>query len=296
MDYISRSETQEMLANLTRAIDNHQRWYEVVVKILVCRLPFEPNYAADDAHRVCEFGAWYYNNSSPKWWDRAGFVALESEHERMHKMAASLLCEMEDGKPILVEDYDAFATSLANLHIQLQTLIHELRKALGDLDPLTGAFNRIGMLTWLREQQELVRRNVFSCGLAMIDLDYFKFVNDTYGHMVGDRVLAHSAAYLIEHIRPYDRLFRYGGEEFLLCISDSDTETCRTLVDRLRDGLAKTPLLENGAAITCQASCGIALLDRDQTVETVIERADLAMYFAKNAGRNRIQVWDVVMS
>jgi diguanylate cyclase (GGDEF)-like protein len=296
MHNISRIEIQAMLVNLERAIDNHQRWYETVVKILVCRLPFEPHYAADDAHRACEFGAWYYSDGFKQWRGRAGFVALEGEHERMHKMAARLLREMAAGKQLRVEDYEAFAASLANLRLQLQSLDRELHNALGDLDPLTGAYNRISMLTWLREQQELVRRNVLSCGLTMIDLDYFKSINDTYGHPLGDRVLAHTAAYLIGHIRPYDKLFRYGGEEFLLCIADADIETCRVLVDRLRDGLANTPAIANDLAITCRASCGVALLDREQTVETAIERADRAMYSAKHAGRNRTHVWDASMS
>lgn len=296
MHTISRNEVHEALAHLERAIDNHQRWYEAIVKILVCRLPFEPRYTTADAYRECEFGKWYYSNDSRKLRGRAGFVAVEGEHERMHNLASQLLREMEAGKPLQVEDYEAFAASLANLRMQLLSLKRELSAALGDLDPLTGAYNRIGMLTWLREQHELVRRNILTCGLTMIDLDDFKSINDTYGHMVGDQVLAHSSAYLIEHSRPYDKLFRYGGEEFLLCTPDTDTETCRTLVDRLRDGLANTPIVANDSVIACRVSCGVALLERDQPVEKAIERADQAMYAAKHAGRNRTHVWEISMS
>ena len=67
MHNISRNEIQQMLVNLERAIDNHHRWYEMIVKILVCRIPFEPHYAVDDSYRMCEFGAWYYSNDSEKW-------------------------------------------------------------------------------------------------------------------------------------------------------------------------------------------------------------------------------------
>lgn len=293
MHKISRIEIHETLAHLERAIDNHQRWYETIVKILVCRLPFESRHAADGAYRECEFGKWYYSDHSRKLRDRAGFVAVEGEHERMHNMASRLLREMEAGRPLRVEDYEAFAASLANLRIQLMSLKRELNTALGDLDPLTGAYSRISMLTWLREQQELVRRNILSCGLTMIDLDDFKAINDTYGHLVGDQVLAQSSAYLLEHIRPYDKLFRYGGEEFLLCTPDTDVETCRTMVDRLRDGLANTPIFANDAVIACRVSCGVALLERDQPVEKAIERADQAMYAAKRAGRNRTHVSEI---
>ena len=139
---------------------------------------------------------------------------------------------MVDGLPVRIDDYEAFAGSLANLRMQLQTLKRELEHVLGDLDPLTGAYNRISMLTWLREQQALVRRGILPCGVAMLDLDHFKSVNDHYGHPVGDQVLRHASAYLLEHLRPYDRLFRYGGEE-LLCTPDTDLYTCHALVDRL---------------------------------------------------------------
>jgi len=295
MHTISRLDIQEMLIHLDRAMDNHQRWYEAIVKVLVCRLSFDPSYAAEDAHRACEFGKWYYSKASLKLRERPGFVALEAEHERMHRMASRLLGEMVDGLPVRIDDYEAFAGSLANLRMQLQTLKRELEHVLGDLDPLTGAYNRISMLTWLREQQALVRRGILPCGVAMLDLDHFKSVNDQYGHPVGDQVLRHASAYLLEHLRPYDRLFRYGGEEFLLCTPDTDLYTCHALVDRLREGLAHSPIAHGNDVIPCRVSCGVTLLERDLPVEQAIERADQAMYAAKHAGRNRTHIWEATL-
>ena len=296
MHTISRLDIQEMLIHLDRAMDNHQRWYETIVKVLVCRLSFGPRYAAEEAHRECEFGKWYYSKASLKLRERPGFVALEAEHERMHRMASRLLGEMVDGAPVRIDDYEAFAGSLANLRRQLQTLKRELEHVLGDLDPLTGAYNRISMLTWLREQQALVKRGVMSCGVAMLDLDHFKSVNDQYGHPVGDQVLRHASAYLLEHLRPYDRLFRYGGEEFLLCTPDTNLYTCHALVDRLREGLAHSPITHGNDVIQCRVSCGVTLLERDLPVEQAIERADQAMYAAKHAGRNRTHIWDASLT
>lgn len=292
MHGLSRTEVQTALHHLDLAIERHQEWYESIVKTLVCRLPFDRAQIADDAHRNCEFGQWYYREESLELRERPGFLALESDHVRVHRIAANLLRGLEAGREVQVGDYEAFARALSDLHAQLQTLKHELEGAIGDLDPLTGAYNRITMLTWLREQQELVRRNILACGVAMIDLDHFKLVNDRYGHPVGDQVLMHASAFLIEHVRPYDRVFRYGGEEFLLCIPDADLQTCRTLVDRLREGLAGTPLTVNGRPLHCHVSCGVAQLQPNLPVEQAIERADHAMYAAKKAGRNRTHVWD----
>jgi diguanylate cyclase (GGDEF)-like protein len=292
MHTISRTDIQEMLVHLDRASDNHLRWYENIVKVLVCRLSFDPRYAAEDAHRECEFGLWYYSKASLKLRERPGFIALEAEHERMHKMASRLLRGMADGIPVRIDDYEAFAGSLANLRMQLLTLKRELEGVLGDLDPLTGAYNRISLLTWLREQQALVKRGILPCGVAMLDLDHFKSINDRFGHLVGDQVLKHASTYLLDHLRPYDRIFRYGGEEFLLCTPDTDLYTCHALIDRLREGLANAPFSMGDNVIECAMSCGVTLLEGDLPVEKAIERADRAMYAAKHAGRNRTHVWE----
>lgn len=291
MPALSRALTQEILQHLERAIYDHQQWYEFVVKHLVCRLPVDPRYAAAEAHRECEFGRWYYGSATGTLRNNPGFVALEPAHEEMHRLATRLLHQLADDKAVRIDDYEAFSNALANLRLQLQSFRRELENALGDLDPLTGAFARIGMLTWLRQQHELVRRGVLSCGVAMMDLDDFKSVNDTFGHQVGDRILAHCASFLIGHIRPYDRLFRYGGDEFLMCLPDTDAESCRVLVDRLRDGLGRAALVEGDRRIDCTLSCGVALLDPDVPVERAIERADRALYAAKRGGRNRTEVW-----
>ncbi len=97
------------------------------------------------------------------------------------------------------------------------------------------------MLTKLREEQELVKREVRGCAVAMMDLDQFKAVNDQYGHAVGDVVLVGFARYIMAHLRPYDRLFRYGGEEFLICLPDTNLEAGHEMIDRLREELGSLP-------------------------------------------------------
>jgi diguanylate cyclase (GGDEF)-like protein len=180
--------------------------------------------------------------------------------------------------------------------LQLYTLKRELEDGIHNLDPLTGANSRIGMLTWLREQQELVKRHVQTCCIAMMDLDHFKMVNDVYGHMAGDRGLATAARYVMEHLRPYDKLFRYGGEEFLICMQNTNAASGYEIVERVRQGIAATPIDYDGKGIIqITASFGLTLLDPDMRVEQSIERADKAMYAAKSAGRNCTRIWDASM-
>jgi diguanylate cyclase len=137
-----------------------------------------------------------------------------------------------------------------------------------------------------------VKRNARPCAIAMMDLDRFKSINDTYGHSVGDRVLTGSARYVMTHLRPYDKIFRYGGEEFLICLPDTDLQTGLDLIDRLRSELAALLHEVDGRPpLHATVSFGLAALDPDIRVEAAIDRADKALYAAKAAGRNRALAW-----
>jgi len=149
------------------------------------------------------------------------------------------------------------------------------------------------MLSDLREQHALVRRGLQECTLAMIDIDHFKDVNDSYGHAMGDAVLKLIAQCLQADMRSFDRLYRYGGEEFLLCSPQTSVVVAASLAERLRSDVAEQRI-QNGAGgqiVQVTASFGVAALDGTRPVEEAIERADEAMYRAKMAGRDRVEVF-----
>lgn len=130
---------------------------------------------------------------------------------------------------------------------------------------------------------------------AAVSVDRDKGINDTHGHLIGDEVLKASVRYLRGHLRPYDHVFRYGGEEFLILIPDTDLETGRLAIERIREGLAAAPLAQDGqTAVYATASFGVAAVDPDATIEESLGRADKMMYAAKNSGRNCVRVWRVV--
>jgi diguanylate cyclase len=126
----------------------------------------------------------------------------------------------------------------------------------------------------------------------MVDLDYFKQINDTHGHHAGDTVLEAVSAYLVANLRRYDQVCRYGGEEFVLMLPNTEPEQAVPIVDRLRRGLAELSIhLDSGDWVSITASIGIAPLIPQQPISASIERADQAMYAAKRAGRNQVRVW-----
>jgi len=127
-----------------------------------------------------------------------------------------------------------------------------------------------------------------------MDLDHFKEINDTYGHLVGDEVLAGAAQCMARHLRPYDKLFRYGGDEFLVLLPAVDLRSGRTVIERVRRTLASTTLARGpgGVQIGATGSFGLAMLDPSVPVEESVERGDTALLLAKGTGRNRVVTWD----
>lgn len=284
------------LKELEQAVYNHDQWAETLYGTLICRLTPDERDVSPDAHHNCRFGQWFYKSGAVALKDHPGFAEIGLEHARMHQYATSLLRASMEGTPISIRDYERFMTALKRVHLEIATVKHELEGALFNLDPLTGTPSRIGMLSSLREQLEFVRRK-HACAVAMMDLDHFKSVNDNYGHLVGDKVLIGFAHYIMAHLRPYDKVFRYGGEEFLICLPDTDQQTGCDIVSRLTDELASLPFdTEGKGQVRVTVSFGLTNLDPDISVEQSIDRADKALYAAKARGRNRVVVWDASMN
>ncbi len=154
-------------------------------------------------------------------------------------------------------------------------------------DGLTGALNRDGLLPLLQHELEQVRRGHIECCVAMIDIDWFKSVNDDRGHLTGDRTLRTLVELLQRHLRAGDRLARFGGEEFILLMPATGEPDAVEVADRLR-GLVQGhdwSALAEGLCLT--VSIGIAQAHRDDGIDDLLARADTALYGAKASGRNR---------
>jgi diguanylate cyclase (GGDEF)-like protein len=152
-------------------------------------------------------------------------------------------------------------------------------------DPLTHAFNRRHMDTVLGEAVERRARGEAAPSLVLIDIDHFKEVNDRFGHAAGDAVLCAVAATVRARSRKVDRLFRSGGEEFVLYLPATGLEGAATVAEEVRRAVAAESL-PDGQALT--VSAGVSELQPDETVEAWLRRADAALYEAKRTGRDRV--------
>ena len=159
---------------------------------------------------------------------------------------------------------------------------------LAQIDELTGVLNRRYIMKALSDETARAQRAGTVCSVAIIDIDHFKRINDRYGHPTGDEVLRSFTIALGANMRGIDKLGRYGGEEFLLILPDSTSEQASTAVDRLRVMVAALDWNAISVDLRVTFSAGVAQLRQDEAPEDVLTRADVALYRAKDTGRNRV--------
>ena len=164
---------------------------------------------------------------------------------------------------------------------------HALTAAL--TDPLTGAHNRSALNLALIREIELARRHGTPLSLILLDIDKFKSINDTYGHLAGDFVLKTVADAVMECTRSSDMLFRAGGEEFVVLLSNTGKEGALLLAERIRRVIADNDYHYGDHRLQVTASLGVACFHKDDNSETLFEKADIALYTAKAEGRNCVR-------
>lgn len=163
-------------------------------------------------------------------------------------------------------------------------------RELAETDSLTGLYNRVTLDEELERAQQQLRRSGTPMSLLAMDLDNFKAVNDDFGHAVGDEVLRQLGEMMRRRFRSIDQLFRVGGEEFLVLLYDSDSQTAKSVAEEFRAMVEAEPMLD-GRMVTI--SIGIATLQPDESASSWRRRADIHLYQAKDNGRNCV-VGDIV--
>ncbi len=182
----------------------------------------------------------------------------------------------------------ALARSYSELENNLDTVRRKLLR-----DDLTQIWNRAGILEILTREHSRARRQKQRLGLALVDLDHFKLINDQHGHLVGDRVLQTATARMVDAVRPYDAVGRYGGEEFLIVIVDNEPDIIRSVAERIRKNIADAPITAARNAFPITASVGVAYSEPQHLnadIWHLLQNADEALYAAKRNGRNCVSV------
>lgn len=206
----------------------------------------------------------------------------------------------EEAKISPIMDNNGKITNFLGIKNDITTrkYLEEKLKQRSRMDPLTNIYNKGYIFEKLNQSIELYKREGINFSLAIIDLDYFKKINDTYGHQAGDYVLKEFAEILTHKIRAYDALGRYGGEEFLIIFHNTDKKDALKVLERTLDNLKDHSFNYGEGEINITFSCGIAnsmeLDDDILSARALIELADKRLYKAKKMGRNNIVVEDYI--
>lgn len=216
-----------------------------------------------------------------------------------HGVSYSLSSEGEQLGELIFQRKRRFSEKeLSQLETLLTSLLYPLRNALlyrtatqsALRDPLTNTGNRIAMDQTLTREIELARRHKCPLSVLMLDIDHFKTVNDVHGHAVGDEVLKAVASSIKGQLRNIDMVFRFGGEEFLIVLSNTSSEAAAMIGERLRHAAQQLTYTTAGHSIGLTVSLGCATLQPTETTESLQRRADEALYVAKREGRNRLEM------
>ncbi|ARN73951.1 GGDEF domain-containing protein [Oceanicoccus sagamiensis] len=191
---------------------------------------------------------------------------------------SSPICPVGESQCGVIDEVVALRGEVATLSEQVRT------------DTLTGLFNFRHFRQALDQEMERTRRTMQSTALVMVDLDYFKKVNDSWGHEVGNQALVSTAQLLRSTTRRLDIPCRYGGEEFAVILPATDLMTGIQVAERIRAAIETTPVMVNGEDIGLTASLGVEIYSalKEDTPEQLIERADRCLYKAKQQGRNQV--------
>ncbi len=285
-------DSSEVLRSIDAAIDENADWLLQWHRAIICRAEPDQRVVSEYAQYLSRFGSWMDLNKGRGLLDQSAFRELSRTHEDMHQFGRFLALKSAEGKSIPTVEYDAFAEKVQQFNGQARRIREAFRKALSELDPLTGLNNRQIMMPVLERERARAIRTGTPCCVVLADIDHFKSVNDTHGHATGDFVLRTVAGRFLGTLRPYDEIFRYGGEEFLIVLPGVEKEAASEIVERLRLSLAEVSVsLPDDTQLPLTASFGICPMQDDTALKQTIEHADRALYAAKSDGRNRLVFW-----
>ena len=289
---VAPNETGSILRIIDAAIDETAEWLQKWHRSIICNEAPDQLVVSEYSQFLTRFGSWMDLNRDRGLLDQSAFRSLASAYEEMHEFGRFLAQKAVQASDIPTVEYDAFTEKVQRFNAQARRIREAFRMAVSELDPLTGVQNRQIMMDILIRERERALRTNTPCCVVLADTDHFKAVNDNHGHPAGDHVLRTVAGRFLSKLRPYDEIFRYGGEEFLISLPSSTSDRAVEIVERLRLSLADQAVtLTDGKPLKLTASFGLCMVAQDTPLKQTIEFADQALYLAKTEGRNRLKLW-----
>jgi len=251
----------------------------------------------------CDFGIWLHGSEAKHFiQNNSKYKTLDSLHKSLHLFAQKIYLLLNNTNEQNYKEYHALISYLEKCELislsigtELALINNSIVNKIKNKDALTEALNRNGLKSIFATQYELSRATDNSFVVAMCDLDYFKNVNDTYGHIAGDKILQLFVQIVKKHIRNSDLIIRYGGEEFVIILSASKKEQCIKVLEKIREHFSRSILKFDKQDVQSTVSLGVIEITpsreyKSELLDEYLNLADKMLYLAKANGRNRIEV------
>lgn len=280
--------------NIIKHYEDHLLWLSELAKFI--KSPQNNTIPKLNEHK-CDFGMWLYANGKSTIQNDIKYNSIMSIHSELHIFASKIQKHINNNEQhILLTYLEKCELISLNIGTELALIDNVIMSTKVTKDVLTGAMSRNGLENIFHSQYELSFSTGNSFVLAMCDLDFFKSVNDTYGHIIGDKVLKHFVDVCKEFTRNSDIIIRYGGEEFILILPAIGKVNGYIVLEKIRKEFEKKLLLDNNQEISCTVSIGLIEVVpkeryRESYITEYIQRADQKLYSAKDGGRNRVEAY-----
>ena len=248
-------------------------------------------------HTLCKFGKWLHGDGKKTIHNNSKYKELYAIHEKLHYFAQKIHDIIEEKEySILITYLEKCEVISLSIGTDLSLLDQIIINKRITKDTLTGSLNRHALSDLFESQYELALATNSHFTLAMCDLDYFKNVNDTYGHIAGDQVLKLFVKIVKKNIRSSDMIIRYGGEEFIIILPTIDKKKGFLILEKIREEFAQTELIIGKEAIKATVSMGMMEIQpeklfRKEFTDEYIMIVDKNLYMAKEDGRNKIKIY-----
>ncbi|MCL1075658.1 diguanylate cyclase [Shewanella dokdonensis] len=294
-DRNTRSDEVYRLFSITQNLSTEREKQKGALLDWENRLMFECTVGNPDAELptlgISEFGLWFTHKGSHAFQD---YPETQIINERIKIIDEQLLVEMQQGHDVRIQNLRKVRDETKRLKFLLDDIFAKSSELESGRDVLTKLLNRKFLPTVLSREIAHARRNHSQFALLSLDIDYFKGVNDSYGHEAGDSVLQQLGGFLVSNSRAGDFVFRLGGEEFMIVLVDVNPTNARSIAENLRNNVAAEHfMLPNGERIHITISSGLACFNGHPDYQHILRQVDKALYDAKNNGRNRVIIADI---
>lgn len=283
---VQQNELNGLLQGIDQGIQDHLAWNQKLIRWALMHERPDEDMLRSDSYQSCQFGRWLVAQRRTLIdFDEAATIAVDQNHQRMHAAVCALCEGAVEQKPAHLTDVQAYEAAQTAMIDGLHVLRQRVVDAILHFDALTGLPLRNGLeYAFHIRRKDAIRQGV-PLYVAMIDVDFFKRINDTWGHPVGDLALQHLARLMTACLRDNDIAVRYGGEEFLFLLLGHEAEK---VTQRILEEVRQHPMpMEGSMALPMTVTAGLTVVSPSDSLASAVDRADQALLTGKHSGRDR---------